>query len=89
MTFYLVHNKIPRKCRIEVQCLIDLETQLIGKKAETNFQKGEIVFLKILAEEPLALEDPSDFPEFSLVELRDNCQLVALGKIYKVSFRPL
>jgi len=73
MKFYLIHNKISRKCKIEVQCLIDLETQLIGKKDGTCFQKGEIVFLKILAEDPLVLEDPSDFPEFSLVELRDNC----------------
>jgi len=73
MRFFLVHNKISRKCRVEIQCLIDLETQLIGKKDGSSFQKGEIVFLKILAEEPLALENPNDFPEFSLVELRDNC----------------
>ena len=87
MKFFLVHNRISRKCRIEIQCLIDLESELIGKKDGESFQKGDIVFLKIFSEEALVLEDPRDFPEFSLVELRDNCQLVALGKIYKVAFK--
>lgn len=84
MKFFLVSNRISRKCRVEVQCLLDLETSLIGKKEGDSFQSGEIVFLKLLAEDPLIIEDPREFPEFTLVELRDNCQTVALGKIYKV-----
>lgn len=86
MKFYLVNNRIARLCKIEVQCLIDLESEMIGKKEGDRFKKGEIVFLKIYAVEPLVLEDPVTFPEFSLVKLRDNCQEVALGKIYRVRY---
>lgn len=86
MKFYLVNNRIARLCRIEVQCLIDLESEMIGKKEGDRFGKGEIVFLKIFSEEILVLEDPVTFPEFTLVKLRDNCQEVALGKIYRVKY---
>lgn len=87
MNFYLVNNRIARLCRIEVQCLIDLESDVIGKKEGDSFTKGEIVFLKFFSVEPLVLEDPVTFPEFSLVKLRDNCQEVALGKIYRVRYQ--
>ena len=73
MKFFLVSNRISRKCRVEVQCLLDLESSLIGKKEGDSFKRGEIVFLKIYAEDPLIIEDPNDFPEFSLIELKDNC----------------
>jgi translation elongation factor EF-1alpha len=86
MKFYLVNNRIARLCRIEVQCLLDLKGDMIGKKEGDCFEKGEIVFLKIFAEDLLIMEDPNDFPEFSLVKLRDNCQDVALGKVYKVNY---
>lgn len=87
MKFFLVSNHISRKCQIHVQCLLDLETSLISQKEGNSFKSGEIVFLKITAADPLIIEDPNDFPEFSLVELRDNCQTVAIGKIYKVVYK--
>ena len=88
MRFFLVNNRISRMCEVEVDCLIDLSGDLIGKKEADQFKKSDIVFLKIRAteEELLILEDPLEIPEFTLVKLRDNCQEVALGKIYRVAY---
>lgn len=37
--------------------------------------------------DPLVIDDPIEFPEFSLVSLNDACQEVAIGKIFKVLTR--
>lgn len=70
-----------------MQSLIDLTSENLTKKDTDFFKRGDIVFLKIFPEDLLILNDPYQFPEFSLLQLKDNCQTVALGKLYKVAYK--
>ena len=47
-------------------------------------QRGDIAFLRIYPVEDLIIDDPVEFPEFSLLTLSDNCQQVAIGKLFKL-----
>lgn len=82
---YYVSNRISRICRIEVQCLIKMDSEvLIGKVPAQSVKAKTIAFLRIYPVEPLVLDDPAQFDENCFVQLWDNCQTVAIGKLFKI-----
>lgn len=85
MELYFVNNRISRKCYIKVESQIIMNSQvLIDKHEVQEIKSKEIAFLAIYPVEPLVLDDPYEFPEFGLVQLWDNCQTVAIGKLFKL-----
>lgn len=87
MKLYLVNNRIQRKCIIELDSQVEMNSKvLIDKIPVATIKSKNIGFFKILPCDPLVLDDPYDFPEFSMAQLWDNCQTVALGKIFKLFY---
>lgn len=86
MKFYIVNNKIARLCQIEIKSIVRFEEGLLENTGEITFKKGNVAFIKIFPVDPLVLDDPHDFPDFSLVKLIDNCQEIAIGKIFKMNY---
>jgi len=85
MKLHLVNNRISRVCKIEVDSLIRMDKECIIDRLDSNtVPSKEIVFLRIIPSEPLVLDDPVEFPEFTMAQLWDNCQTVAIGKIFKL-----
>lgn len=85
MELYFVNNRISRKCHIKVESQIVMNSDvLIDKHEVQEIKSKEIAFLAIYPVEPLVLDDPYEFPEFGLVQLWDNCQTVAIGKLFKL-----
>lgn len=82
---YLVLNRISRKCRIEIDSTIRMDKDvLIDKITSSSVKSKSICFLRIMPEDELVLDDPAEFPEFAMAQLWDNCQTVAIGKIFKL-----
>jgi translation elongation factor EF-1alpha len=85
MELFFVNNRISRRCRIKVESQIIMNSDVLIDKLEVNEIKSkEIAFLAIYPVDPLVLDDPYEFPEFGLVQLWDNCQTVAIGKLFKL-----
>lgn len=82
---YLVLNRISRKCRIEIDSMIRMDKDVLIDKISSNSIKSKsICFMRIYPEDELVLDDPAEFPEFAMAQLWDNCQTVAIGKIFKL-----
>ena len=82
---YMVSNRITRKCKIEIESVIRMDsTVLIEKSTADSIKSNSIVFIKVLPLDPLVLDDPIEFPEFAMTQLWDSCQVVAIGKIFKL-----
>ena len=82
---YFIMNRISRQCRIEIDAIIRMDKEVVIQKIEAPAIKSKtICFLRIYPVDELVLDDPDDFPEFSMAQLWDNCQTVAIGKIFKL-----
>lgn len=85
MELYFVNNRISRRCKIKVESQIIMNNEVLIDKLEVDEIKSkEIAFMAIYPVDPLVLDDPYEFPEFGLVQLWDNCQTVAIGKLFKI-----
>ena len=83
MKFYLTNNQISRLCRVEIKAIVSIGEEIVSND-QKYMQRGDIAFLRIFPVEDLIIDDPVEFPEFSLLTLSDNCQQVAIGKLFKI-----
>ena len=85
MQLYFVNNRISRKCIIHIDSVLTMDTlHLIDKKPAKTCTSKSIVFMKIIPSDILVLDDPFEFPEFGQVLLKDNCQVVGIGKVFRL-----
>lgn len=85
MELFFVNNRISRRCKIQVESQIMMNSDILIDKLEVSEIKSkEIAFMAIYPVDALVLDDPYEFPEFGLVQLWDNCQTVAIGKLFKI-----
>lgn len=83
----LIMNRISRRCKITIDSIIRMDKEVVIDKVQADSIKSKtICFMRLEAIDELVLDDPNEFPEFSMAQLWDNCQTVAIGKIFKLVY---